>query len=142
MLKSALTMVLPVTATGHLPTTGTQTACREPVIQSPLVVGNTVTYDVGDNFLEAATLNLDGELTRASVLRIGGSTFNVGSTGVISGGFMDLNFATLNFQDGAQFTGTSWEHKGTNVFDFRAQQHGLHGPDTRHPDVMAAACPY
>ena len=87
--------------------------------------GNTVTYDVGDNFLGGATLNLDGELTRASVLRFSGSTFNVGSTGVISGGFMDLNFATLNFQDGAQFTGTSWEQKGTNVFDFELSSTGF-----------------
>ena len=87
--------------------------------------GNTVTYDVGDNFLGGATVNLDGELTRAGVLRFGGSTFNVGSTGVISGGFMDLNFATLNFQDGAQFTGTSWEQKGTNVFDFELSSTGF-----------------
>ena len=76
-------------------------------------------------FLGGATVNLDGELTRAGVLRLSGSTFNVGSTGVISGGFMDLNNATLNFQDGAQFTGTSWEHKGTNVFDFELSSTGF-----------------
>ena len=87
--------------------------------------GNTVTYDVSDFFLGGATVNLDGELTRAGVLRLGGSTFNVGSTGVISGGFRDLNSATLNFQDGAQFTASGWEHKGTNVFDFELSSTGF-----------------
>jgi hypothetical protein len=87
--------------------------------------GNTVTYDVSDFFLSNATLNLDGELTRASVLRLQGSTINVGSTGVISGGFRDLNNATLNFQDGAQFTASNWEQKGTNVFDFELSSTGF-----------------
>ncbi len=49
----------------------------------------------------------------------------MGSTGVISGGFKDLNNATLNFQDGAQFTATNWEHKGTNVFDFELSSSGF-----------------
>ena len=87
--------------------------------------GNTVTYDASDFFLSNATLNLDGELTRAGVLRLNGSTINVGSTGVISGGFRDLNNGTLNFQDGAQFTASNWEHKGTNVFDFELSSTGF-----------------
>ena len=87
--------------------------------------GNTVTYDASDFFLSNATLNLDGELTRAGVLRLNGSTINVGSTGVISGGFRDLNNGTLNFQDGAQFTASNWEHKGTNVFDFELSSSGF-----------------
>ncbi len=86
--------------------------------------GNNVTYDVSTNFLANATLNLDGELS-GGLLRFNGSTFNVGSTGIISGGFKDLNNATLNFQDGAQFTATNWEHKGTNVFDFELSSTGF-----------------
>jgi hypothetical protein len=94
-----------------------------------------VTYDSpgpSDTFLSNATLNLDGELARAGVLRLNGATFNVGSTGVISGGFRDLNNATLNFQDGAQFTASNWEHKGTNVFDFTLSSSGFTalGPGT------------
>jgi hypothetical protein len=97
--------------------------------------GNVVTYDSpgpSDTFLSNATLNLDGELARAGVLRLNGATFNVGSTGVISGGFRDLNNATLNFQDGAQFTASNWEHKGTNVFDFTLSSSGFTaiGPGT------------
>ena len=95
--------------------------------------GNTVTYDASDFFLSNATLNLDGELTRAGVLRLNGSTINVGSTGVISGGFRDLNNGTLNFQDGAQFTASNWEHKGTNVFDFELSSYRLHSTDTTAP---------
>ena len=87
--------------------------------------GNTVTYDVSDFFLGSATVNLDGELARAGTLRLNGSTINVGSTGVISGGFRDLDNATLNFQDGAQFTASFWEHKGTNVFDFELSSTGF-----------------
>lgn len=87
--------------------------------------GNNVNYDVSNNFLSGATLNLDGELTRSDVLRFSGSTFNVGSTGIISGGYKDLNNATLNFQDGAQFTATYWEQKGTNVFDFELSSTGF-----------------
>ena len=87
--------------------------------------GNTVTYDSSDFFLFNATLDLDGELTRAGTLRLNGATINVGSTGVISGGFRDLNNATLNFQDGAQFTASNWEHKGTNVFDFELSSTGF-----------------
>ena len=87
--------------------------------------GNTVTYDSSDFFLSNATLDLDGELTRAGVLRLSGSTINVGSTGVISGGFRDLNNGTLNFQDGAQFTASNWEQKGTNVFDFELSSTGF-----------------
>ena len=87
--------------------------------------GNTVTYDSSDFFLSNATLDLDGELTRAGTLRLSGSTINVGSTGVISGGFRDLNNGTLNFQDGAQFTASNWEQKGTNVFDFELSSSGF-----------------
>ena len=87
--------------------------------------GNTVTYDSSDFFLSNATLDLDGELTRAGTLRLSGGTINVGSTGVISGGFRDLNNATLNFQDGAQFTASNWEQKGTNVFDFELSSTGF-----------------
>ena len=87
--------------------------------------GNTVTYDSSDFFLSNATLDLDGELTRAGTLRLSGSTINVGSTGVISGGFRDLNNGTLNFQDGAQFTASNWEQKGTNVFDFELSSTGF-----------------
>jgi hypothetical protein len=86
--------------------------------------GNNVNYDVSTNFLANATLNLDGELS-GGLLRFNGSTFNVGSTGIISGGFKDLNNATLNFQDGAQFTATYWEQKGTNVFDFELSSTGF-----------------
>ena len=87
--------------------------------------GNTVTYDSSDFFLSNATLDLDGELTRAGTLRLSGGTINVGSTGVISGGFRDLNNGTLNFQDGAQFTASNWEQKGTNVFDFELSSSGF-----------------
>ena len=87
--------------------------------------GNTVTYDSSDFFLSNATLDLDGELTRAGTLRLSGGTINVGSTGVISGGFRDLNNGTLNFQDGAQFTASNWEQKGTNVFDFELSSTGF-----------------
>ena len=51
--------------------------------------GNVVTYDSpgpSDTFLSNATLNLDGELARAGVLRLNGATFNVGSAGDDTGG--------------------------------------------------------
>ena len=69
-------------------------------------------------------INLDGELN-AGVLRWGGGTTNVGSTGVISGGFKDLNGATFDFDDGAQFTASNWEHKGNNVFNFNLSSTGF-----------------
>ena len=80
--------------------------------------GNTVTHN-HSQFLPGgdATINLDGELN-AGVLRWSGGTTNVGATGVISGGFKDLNGATFNFDDGAQFTASAWEQKGANVFNF------------------------
>ncbi len=87
--------------------------------------GNTVTHN-HSQFLPGggAIINLDGELS-AGVLRWNSSTTNVGSTGIISGGFKDLNSATFNFDDGAQFTASNWEHKGTNVFNFNLSSTGF-----------------
>jgi len=87
--------------------------------------GNTVTHN-HSQFLPGggAIINLDGELN-AGVLRWSGGTTNVGATGIISGAFKDLNGATFNFDDGAQFTASNWEHKGTNVFNFNLSASGF-----------------
>jgi len=87
--------------------------------------GEYVTHDHAQNLTGGITINLDGELNTAGVLRWSGTTTNVGSTGIISGGFKDLNGGTLNFQDGAQFTASAWEHKATNVFDFELSSTGF-----------------
>ena len=87
--------------------------------------GEYVTHDHAQNLTGGITINLDGEINTAGVLRWSGTTTNVGSTGIISGGFKDLNGGTLNFQDGAQFTASNWEHKATNVFDFELSSSGF-----------------
>ena len=76
----------------------------------------------------AGNLNVslvDSTLNGESVFRLNGATINVDSTSALTGGFWDLNNATLNFQDGAQFTANNWEQKGTNVFDFELSSTGF-----------------
>ena len=68
---------------------------------------------------------VDSTLNGESVIRLSGATINVDSTSALTGGFWDLNNATLNFQDGAQFTASYWEQKGTNVFDFELSSTGF-----------------
>ena len=84
MLKSALTMVLPVTATGHLQITGTQTGVPGPPVDTITIgSGFTVDYDVGGNLPSSSTLIVDGTLSIVSggVLRANGADITVSSTG-------------------------------------------------------------
>lgn len=88
--------------------------------------GSTVTYDVSDFFLgSATTLNLNGTLTRAAVLRTQGATINVGATGEIAGGFKDLNGSSLTFEAGAKFSASDWEQKAVNIFTFKLGASGF-----------------
>jgi hypothetical protein len=100
--------------------------------------GNTVTHNHSQNLPGGgAIINLDGELN-AGTLRWSGGTTNVGATGIISGGFRDLNNATFNFEDGAQFTASHWEQKNANVFNFNLSASGF---TALTPGTLTAGAP-
>lgn len=90
-------------------------------------VGQTANYnDPAQNFVGSLTLNIDGTLNLTSTTRANGATFNVSSTGSITGsGFFDLNNGTFNFSDGAAVSVTNWEVKGTNNFNFSLSSAGF-----------------
>ena len=138
MLKSALTMVLPVTATGHLQITGTQTVCRTTGDTITIGSGFTVDYDVGGNLPSSSTLIVDGTLSIDSVESFApmgqiSRSPQRGADRCHTGRFYDMNNATVTFQDGAQFTQGVWENKGTNTFNFEL---GTTGFNTLTPSKL------
>ena len=79
------------------------------------------TWDIGNAPTGGLDITLSGgsDLSQSGdALRLRGSSLIVGSGSVIGGGFWDLNNATLTFDDGAGATMTTWEQKGTNIFNF------------------------
>jgi len=87
-----------------------------------------------------STINVDGTLNGggSGAIRLSGATLNVSSTGSLTGGFWDLNGATLNFQDGAAATFSNWENKAINNFNFEL---GSTGFSTLTPGTVREGVP-
>jgi hypothetical protein len=88
--------------------------------------GAAVILPVG-NLPNACTVTVHGASTlnaTAGVVRLLNSTINV-STGTLTGGWWDLNGGTLNFQDGAVATMSTWEHKARNTLGFTLSPAGF-----------------
>jgi len=103
-----------------------------PVAGSEVNIANGDTVDwnsavSGDTFTTGITLNLTGNstFTESIIIRLSGATINVASGSSLTGGFWDLNNATLSFEDGAIATMANWEHRGTNVFNFELGASGF-----------------
>lgn len=92
--------------------------------------GDTVDWNSavsGDTFTSGLTLNLTGNstFTEGTIIRLSAATINVASGSSLTGGFWDLNNATLSFEDGAMASIANWEHRGTNFFNFKLSASGF-----------------
>ena len=73
------------------------------------------------NLPNGVTVNLTGNSTltfAGAAFRMNNSILNVASGSSLTGGFWDLDGATISFEDGAIATMNDWEQKDVNVFNF------------------------
>ena len=106
--------------------------------------GDTLNISDGSSVLHEGNLpsgviiNLSGTSTLGpptTVLRLAGSTINVGAGATLTGGSFGIDFGggDLTFDDGAIFGPVSWEQKGSNTLTFNL---GATGFTTMTPGTM------
>jgi len=88
--------------------------------------GSTVTF--GEDLSGGVVTNA-GTMDRVGIFRLNGAHIHLTGTGSLGSNitFLDLNGGDLSFEDGASFgnAGMSFEHKGSNRFDFELSATGF-----------------
>jgi hypothetical protein len=93
-----------------------------------LSIGASSTVTFGEDLSGGVVTNA-GTMDRAGVFRLNGAQVHLTGTGSLGSNitFLDLNGGDLSFEDGASFgnAGMSFEHKGSNQFDFELSASGF-----------------
>ena len=95
---------------------------------STLTVESGATVTFGEDLASSCVITNAGVLDRSGTWRLGGATITLTGTGSFGANIthLDLNGATVSFEDGASFDAPfPFEHKGANTFNYELSATGF-----------------